>query len=232
MARPMRTGLGSRMARFRRATTALIAMFTLAMETRLLLLGIVQLVGISRSIPIVNCLKKLRPWRECCERKACEREMSCSYIVRRNQDQTIDESNDFVVPMIPAAVFAILAINRLGAIHAVVFGGFSPPSLAQRMEASQPRVVMTASCGIEGAKGPIGYRQLIEGGVKRSSFKPEKIIIWQRDQLRWEPVVKENGERNWQRLVKSAKNRGLKADAVPIKSHEGIYIIYTSGRSA
>lgn len=131
--------------------------------------------------------------------------------------------------MIPAALFAMLAINRLGAIHTVVFGGFSPPSLAQRMEASKPRVVMTASCGIEGAKGPIGYKKLIEGGIQRSSFKPEKVIIWQRDQLRWDPVTRENGERNWQRLVKSARNRGLKADAVPVKSNEGIYIIYTSG---
>jgi propionyl-CoA synthetase len=139
-------------------------------------------------------------------------------------------SNGIAVPMIPAAVFAMLAINRLGAIHTVVFGGFSPPSLAQRMEASKPKVVMTASCGIEGAKGPVGYRDLINGGVKKSSFKPEKIIIWQRDQLRWDPIVRENGERNWQRLVKSAKNRGLKASAVPVKSNDGVYIIYTSGK--
>src|SRR6201996_345485 len=104
-----------------------------------------------------------------------------------------------VVPMIPAALFAMLAVNRVGAIHAVVFGGFSPPSLAQRMEASNPRVIMTASCGIEGGKGPIGYQSLIESAVKKSSFKPEKVIVWQRDQLRWDPIVKEEGERNWQR---------------------------------
>jgi propionyl-CoA synthetase len=131
--------------------------------------------------------------------------------------------------MIPAALFAMLAINRIGAIHAVVFGGFSPPSLAQRIEASHPRAIMTASCGIEGAKGPTPYRSLIETAVEKSSFKPQKIIVWQRDQIRWDPIVKENGERNWQRLVKSARNRGLKADAVPVKSDEGIYIIYTSG---
>src|SRR5215469_16824735 len=132
--------------------------------------------------------------------------------------------------MIPAALFAMLAINRLGAIHAVVFGDFSPPSLVQRMEASKPRMIMTASCGIEGAKGPIAYQRLIQTAVSKSSFKPEKIIIWQRDQRRWEPMLKESGERNWQRLVKSAKNRGLKADVVPVKSNEAIYIIYTSGR--
>ena len=134
--------------------------------------------------------------------------------------------------MIPAALFAMLAIARLGAIHAVVFGGFSPASLAQRMEASHPRAVMTASCGIEGTKGPMGYKKLLEEAIQRSSFKSEKIIVWQREQLRWDPVIKEEGQRNWQRLVKSARNRGLKAGAVPVKSEDGLYIIYTSGKSA
>lgn len=133
------------------------------------------------------------------------------------------------MPMIPAALFAMLAIARLGAIHAVVFGGFSPASLAQRMEASRPKAVMTASCGIEGAKGPMGYKALIEEAIQKSSFKPNKTIVWQRDQMRWDPVLKEEGQRNWQRLVKSARNRGLKADCVPVKSEDGLYIIYTSG---
>lgn len=131
--------------------------------------------------------------------------------------------------MIPAALFAILAISRLGAIHTVVFGGFAPASLAQRIEASKPRAVMTASCGIEGSKGPMGYKSFIEGALEKSPHKPERVIVWQRDELRWDPVIKRNGERNWQRLVKSAKNRGLKAEAVPVKSSDGIYIIYTSG---
>jgi propionyl-CoA synthetase len=133
------------------------------------------------------------------------------------------------MPMIPAALFAMLAIARLGAIHAVVFGGLSPPSLAQRIEASEPDVIMTASCGIEAGKKPIAYQSLIQSAIKKSSFKPTKTIIWQRDQLRWHPVIKVNGERTWQRLVKSARNRGLKADAVPVKSTDGLYIIYTSG---
>ena len=133
--------------------------------------------------------------------------------------------------MIPAALFALLAISRLGAIHAVVFGGFAPASLAQRIEASKPRVVMTASCGIEGAKAPMNYKPLIEGAVKKSSFKPEKVIIWQREELRWDPVAKENGEKNWQKLVRSAKDRGIKADCVPVKSSDGVYIIYTSGKT-
>ncbi|KAF3051298.1 hypothetical protein E8E11_001568 [Didymella keratinophila] len=133
------------------------------------------------------------------------------------------------MPMIPAAIFAMLAIARLGAIHSVVFGGFSPAALAQRIEASRPVAIMTASCGIEGSKKPTGYKNMIEEAVQKSRVKPAKTIVWQRDQLRWNPVLKENGQRNWQRLVKSARNRGLKAEAVPVRSGDGLYIIYTSG---
>jgi propionyl-CoA synthetase len=133
------------------------------------------------------------------------------------------------MPMIPAALIGILAISRLGAIHAVVFGGFAPASLAQRIDASKPVAILTASCGIDGAKPPMSYKPFITEAISRSSHKPKKTIIWQRDQLRWDPVEKENGQRNWQRITKSALNRGLKADCVPVKSTDGIYIIYTSG---
>ncbi|KAH0361379.1 acyl-coenzyme A synthetase, partial [Aureobasidium melanogenum] len=133
------------------------------------------------------------------------------------------------MPQIPAALIGILATARLGAIHAVVFGGFSAPSLAQRIDASKPRVVLTASCGIEGTKGPLPYQPLVRGAYEHSKHKPSKTIIWQREQSRWDPVVREDGERNWQRLVKSARNRGLKAENVPVKSNDGLYIIYTSG---
>ena len=131
--------------------------------------------------------------------------------------------------MIPSALFAILAISRLGALHAVVFGGFAPASLAQRIDASKPRAVMTTSCGVEGAKGVTDYKPFLNGALQKCKFRPEKIIVWQRDQAKWDPIVEENGERNWQRLVKSARNRGLKANPVPIKSDEGLYVIYTSG---
>ncbi|CAD6574080.1 MAG: hypothetical protein ASARMPRED_006456 [Alectoria sarmentosa] len=133
------------------------------------------------------------------------------------------------MPMIPSALFAILAVSRLGAIHTVVFGGFAPASLAQRIEASKPRVIMTASCGMEGSKGAMDYKPFIEGALQKSRYNPEKIIVWQREQLRWHPVLKERGERNWQGLMKSARNRGIKAEAVPVKSSDGIYVIYTSG---
>ena len=80
--------------------------------------------------------------------------------------------------MIPAALFAMLAIARLGAIRAVVFGGFSPPSLAQRMEASRPKAIMTASCGIEGNKGSmatVGKRKAV---VDLPGFSFQGVFAW------------------------------------------------------
>ncbi|KAL6167883.1 hypothetical protein ACJQWK_07280 [Exserohilum turcicum] len=132
------------------------------------------------------------------------------------REEGVDKGDVVLIymPMVPAALFAMLAIARLGAIHAVVFGGFSSAALAQRIEASRPVAIMTASCGIEGTKKPAEYRSMIEGAVHKSSFKPCKTIVWQREQLRWDPIRKEDG---------------LKADAVPVNSGDGLYIIYTSG---
>ena len=87
-------------------------------------------------------------------------------------------THTFSVPMIPAALIGILAINRLGAIHAVVFGGFASGALAQRIEASRPVAILTASCGIDGNKPPIPYRDFIEDAIRTSSWKPPKTIIW------------------------------------------------------
>lgn len=128
--------------------------------------------------------------------------------------------------MIPAALFGMLAVSRIGAIHAVVFGGFAANSLAQRIESSKPVTILTASCGIDGTKAPTSYQSFIQEAIAISPHKPKKTIIWQRDQLRWDPVEKGNGERNWQRLVKSAKNRNVKADCVPVKSTDGICTFY------
>ncbi|KAK3370289.1 hypothetical protein B0H63DRAFT_313465 [Podospora didyma] len=133
------------------------------------------------------------------------------------------------MPMVPATLIGILAVNRLGAIHAVVFGGFASAALAQRIEASRPVVVLTASCGIEGGKGPVGYRGFVEEAVRLSKWKPGRVIIWQREQLSWHPIRKTEGERSWQNLVKSVRARNLRADCVPVKSTDGVYIIYTSG---
>jgi propionyl-CoA synthetase len=135
--------------------------------------------------------------------------------------------------MIPAALIGILAINRLGAIHAVVFGGFASTSLAQRIEASRPVAVLTASCGLEGRRAPIAYRPLVRDAIAASRHKPTRVLVWQRGGalLRWDPLDKAaGGERNWCKLVRSARARGVRRHAaVPVAADDGVYIIYTSG---
>lgn len=133
------------------------------------------------------------------------------------------------MPMIPQALIALLAIARLGAVHAVVFGGFAAASLAQRIDASGAKVVMTASCGIEGAKGPASYEPMVRGAIEQSKKKPSRTIVWQRDELRWAEIKRDAGERQWNRLVKSAKARNLRAGPVACKAEDPVYIIYTSG---
>ncbi|KAI1389767.1 AMP-binding enzyme [Hypoxylon trugodes] len=136
------------------------------------------------------------------------------------------------MPMIPAALIGILAINRLGAVHAVVFGGFAATSLAQRIEACQPVAILTASCGIDGAKPPMSYKPFITEAIQLSSHKPSRVIIWQRDELRWDVLNKTSSERNWFKMVRSCKARGIKADCVPVNATDEIYIIYTSGTTS
>ncbi|KAI0100178.1 AMP-binding enzyme [Nemania sp. FL0031] len=133
------------------------------------------------------------------------------------------------MPMIPAALIGILAINRLGAIHAVVFGGFAPASLAQRIDASCPVAILTASCGIEGNKPPISYKPFIHEAIQLSSHKPSRVIVWQRNELRWDGLDPTSGERNWFKMVRSCRARNVKAACVPVGANEGVYIIYTSG---
>ncbi|KAI5860180.1 AMP-binding enzyme [Durotheca rogersii] len=133
------------------------------------------------------------------------------------------------MPMIPAALIGILAINRLGAVHAVVFGGFAAASLAQRIEASKPVAILTASCGIDGAKPPMSYKPFILEAIQLSSHKPTRVVVWQRDELRWDGLNRQAGERDWSKTVRSCRARGVKAECVPVASTDGIYIIYTSG---
>ncbi|MCX8004874.1 MAG: AMP-binding protein, partial [Burkholderiaceae bacterium] len=83
------------------------------------------------------------------------------------------------MPMIPEAVFAMLACVRIGAIHSVVFGGFASVSLATRIDDAKPKVIISASCGLEGKK-VIEYKPLLEKAIVLSSHKPERCVILQR----------------------------------------------------
>jgi propionyl-CoA synthetase len=124
-------------------------------------------------------------------------------------------------PMVPEAVIAMLACARLGAIHSVVFGGFAPAELAARIEDAAPKVIVSASCGIEPSR-TIPYKPYLDGAIERSEHKPDKCVILQRPQ-----VEAEMGERDidWKDLVASAEP----ADCVEVAATDPLYILYTSG---
>ncbi|MDP5460154.1 propionyl-CoA synthetase [Alishewanella sp. SMS8] len=126
------------------------------------------------------------------------------------------------MPMIPQAVIAMLASARLGAIHSVVFGGFAPHELAIRIDDAKPKVVISASCGIE-INRVISYKPLLDSAIEKAEFKPEHCIIFQRPQ---DPATLVAGrDVDWQHAMLNA----TAVDAVPVKSTDPLYILYTSG---
>ncbi|KAI0183746.1 acetate-CoA ligase [Xylaria flabelliformis] len=150
-----------------------------------------------------------------------------------------------LVPNIPAALIGMLAVNRLGAVHSVVFGGFAPAALAQRIDACKPVLLLTASCGIVGNRPPIAYQPLVEEAMDLAAHKLKCVVIWQREQLRWDirrsswlsrrrqlvfgDKTIRTRQLPWQEMVAGAKSRGIKANCVPAKSEDPIYIMHTSG---
>ena len=125
------------------------------------------------------------------------------------------------MPMIPEAAVSMLACARIGAIHSVVFGGFAPYELSLRIDDAAPKVVVTASCGIEGKK-IIEYKPMLEKAIELATNKPQKRIIYQRPQLM--APLGEN-DLDWA----SEMEKGKPADCVPVKSTDPLYILYTSG---
>jgi propionyl-CoA synthetase len=125
------------------------------------------------------------------------------------------------MPMVPEAVIAMLACARLGAIHSVVFGGFAPAELSARIEDAEPKVIVSASCGIEPTR-TIAYKPFLDGAIERSSHKPERCVILQRPQL-----AAELGERDieWQQVMAEAEPVGC----VDVEATDPLYILYTSG---
>jgi len=126
------------------------------------------------------------------------------------------------MPMIPQAVIAMLACARIGAVHSVVFGGFAAKELAVRIDDAEPKVVVSASCGIEISK-VIPYKPLLDDAIEISTHKPSGCIIYQREQLTADMI---NGQdQDWEELMSTAKGIA----AVSVKSTDPLYILYTSG---
>ena len=135
------------------------------------------------------------------------------------------EKGDRVIvymPMIPEAAVAMLACARLGAVHSVVFGGFAAPELAVRIDDAQPKVILSASCGVEVAN-VIPYVPLLDDAIALAKHKPDHVVVKQRPQS---PAAL-NGDRylDWDQWQDEAPAVGC----TQVDATDPLYILYTSG---
>ena len=126
------------------------------------------------------------------------------------------------MPMVPEAVVAMLACARIGAVHSVVFGGFAPPELAKRIADAKPKVIVSASCGIEPGR-VIAYKPLLDDAIELSPAKPERCVILQRPQLA--AALNPDRDIDWETAFEDAQP----VDCVPVLATDPLYILYTSG---
>jgi propionyl-CoA synthetase len=126
------------------------------------------------------------------------------------------------MPMVPEALIAMLACARIGAIHSVVFGGFAAHELASRIEDARPKVVVSASCGIEPTT-LVPYKPLLDAAIELVEAKPERCIILQRPQH--EAELDPARDLDWHEAVAQAEP----APCVSVEATDPLYILYTSG---
>ena len=126
------------------------------------------------------------------------------------------------MPMVPEAAIAMLACARLGAIHSVVFGGFAAAELATRIADAKPRVIVSASCGLEPGR-TIAYKPLLDAAIELSSHKPECCLILQREQAPCPLIPGRDID------LAEAEAAAIPHDCVPVLATDPLYILYTSG---
>jgi len=126
------------------------------------------------------------------------------------------------MPMVPEAVVAMLACARIGAIHSVVFGGFAPHELAARIDDATPKVIVSASCGIEPGR-VVAYKPLLDEAIQLSTHKPSKCIVLQR--LQMAATLMPGRDLAWSEALEGV----APAECVPVEATDPLYILYTSG---
>ena len=125
------------------------------------------------------------------------------------------------LPMIPQAVIAMLACARIGAVHSVVFGGFAPTELSARIDDARPKVIVTASCGIEPTR-IVEYKPLVDAAVEMSQHKVDRVVVFQRPQ-----ATASMGSRDidWEASLVGA----APVEPYTVAATDPLYILYTSG---
>src|SRR5262245_24238350 len=138
------------------------------------------------------------------------------------QDFVVSKGDRVLIymPMIPETVFAMLACARIGAVHSVVFGGFAPKELATRIDDAAPKLILTASCGLE-PKRIVPYKPLLDEAIRLAGAKPESCIILQRPQELCALVTGRDHE--WAELREAALNAGKAAACVPVRATDPLY---------
>ncbi len=128
--------------------------------------------------------------------------------------------------MVPEAVFAMLACARIGAVHSVVFGGFAAKELATRIDDAKPKLILSASCGVEPNR-VVEYKPLLDQAIALARFKPGACLILQRPQA--EASLVTGRDFDWATLRAQAIAAKKTADCVPVLATDPLYILYTSG---
>jgi propionyl-CoA synthetase len=126
------------------------------------------------------------------------------------------------MPMVPEALIAMLGCARIGAVHSVVFGGFAANELATRIDDARPKLVVSASCGIEAGR-VIPYKPLLDGAMAAARYKPERCLILARPEARAE--LSAGRDLDWEECLDGARPEGC----VPVAATDPLYILYTSG---
>ena len=129
------------------------------------------------------------------------------------------------MPMIPEAVFAMLACARLGAVHSVVFGGFAAASCASRIDDAKPKLLVTADAGLRGGRA-IHYQPLVNEALRLAQHPPQKVLVVNRG---IDPEFKPVAGRDLDYATLARQHAGAQVPVAWLESNEPSYILYTSG---